>query len=189
MTGQKGLAADTNGPVLSLAAAQELPEDAKVVSLVLPRRQELLPAAVALTNRIPAVLPSPTTKVDDGEYQRNLLHQLHSLPADHLITLPGLAEYLSAALPYSVSGCTIDRRARTASLDETHETALFRSRRPPSKRAGGNIVPEHESLKQTARYVAAEIVNGGIGDADCLASSGLREDFDAVAPIKVVAEP
>src|SRR5438309_881832 len=45
MTGQKGLAADTNGPVLSLAAAQELPEDAKVVSLVLPRRQELLPAA------------------------------------------------------------------------------------------------------------------------------------------------
>ena len=41
------------------------------------------------------------------KYQRNLLHQLRSLPAHHLITLPRLGENLRPGLPYPVSCCSV----------------------------------------------------------------------------------
>ena len=60
-----------------------------------------------MTGRIPAVLPWPTARVDPEKYQRNLVYQLSNLPADHLITLPRVAQNLAPALAYPVSGCSI----------------------------------------------------------------------------------
>jgi fatty-acyl-CoA synthase len=56
---------------------------------------------------VPAILPWPTTRVDGEKYQRNLLHQLRTLPADCLVTIPQLAENLRPGLPYPAFGCPI----------------------------------------------------------------------------------
>src|SRR5690242_13917796 len=76
-------------------AALRLPiaKNSRVVLLLLPHSPELflLQIGLTLSGRIPAVLPWPTARVDGEKYQRNLLHQFCSLPADHLITLPRLA--------------------------------------------------------------------------------------------------
>src|SRR5262249_16732895 len=47
------------------------------------------------------------TRVDGMKYQRNLLHQLNQLPADHLITLPRLAQNLQPNVGFPVSGCEL----------------------------------------------------------------------------------
>jgi acyl-CoA synthetase (AMP-forming)/AMP-acid ligase II len=85
--------------------ARRLPiaETSRIVLLLLPHSPELflLQIGLVLSGKIPAVLPWPTTRVDGEKYQRNLLHQLSNLPADHLVTLPRLAQNLRrfTALP------------------------------------------------------------------------------------------
>jgi acyl-CoA synthetase (AMP-forming)/AMP-acid ligase II len=87
--------------------ARRLPiaESSRIVLLLLPHSTELflLQIGLVLSGKVPAVLPWPTTRVDGEKYQRNLLHQLSNLPADHLITLPRLAQNLRpfTALPIS----------------------------------------------------------------------------------------
>ena len=98
----------------ALVADQLLTEDSKVVLLLLPHSPELflLHLGLVLNGKVPAILPWPTTRVDAEKYQRNLLYQLSSLPAHHLITLPRLGENLRPGLPYSASGCSIARAAQ-----------------------------------------------------------------------------
>ena len=78
-----------------------------VVLLLLPHSVELflLHIGLILARRIPAILPWPTSRVDREKYQRNLVHQLHNLPAEELITTPGTAADLRARLPYRVTAC------------------------------------------------------------------------------------
>ena len=72
------------------ARSQPISSDSQIVLLLLPHSPELFLLQIGLTlcGKVPAVLPWPTTRVDGLKYQRNLLHQLNQLPADHLITLP-----------------------------------------------------------------------------------------------------
>lgn len=81
-----------------------------VILLLLPHCPELflLQLGLVLNGQIPAVLAWPTTRVDPEKYQRNLIHQLSHLPADALVTLPGLAKNLQGSLPFSVIGQTIE---------------------------------------------------------------------------------
>ena len=92
-----------------LVEEQNLPDTSRVVLLLLPHSAELflLHLGLTMTGRIPAVLPWPTLRVDREKYQRNLIHQLSNLPADHLITLPRVAQNLAPALAYPVSRCSI----------------------------------------------------------------------------------
>ncbi len=85
-----------------------------VVFLLLPHSPELflLHVGLVLTERIPAILPWPTNRIDPEKYQRNLLHQLGNLPADEIITSSELAQNLRSALPYPVSACPIDSTRR-----------------------------------------------------------------------------
>ena len=84
-----------------------------VVLVLLPHSPELflLQLGLVLTGRIPAILAWPTSRVDADKYQRNLVHQLRSLPADMLVTLPRLAENLADALPYPVAGLAVENVA------------------------------------------------------------------------------
>lgn len=78
-----------------------------VVLLLLPHSLELflLQIGLVLSGRIPAVLAWPTSRVDANKYRRNLIHQLGSLPAERLITLPSLAETMAGQLPYPAIPC------------------------------------------------------------------------------------
>lgn len=91
------------------ARLQPISGDSRLVLLLLPHSPELflLQIGLVLCGKVPAVLPWPTTRVDGVKYQRNLLHQLHHLPADHLITLPRLAENLRPGIDFPVSGCEL----------------------------------------------------------------------------------
>jgi fatty-acyl-CoA synthase len=79
------------------------------VLLLLPHSVELflLEIGLVLTGRIPAVLAWPTSRIDAEKYQRNLIHQLQNLPAERVITIPGLASVLVDRLPYATIGCPI----------------------------------------------------------------------------------
>ena len=85
----------------------------EVVLLLLPHSLELflLHLGLLLEGRTPAILPWPTSRIDAEKYQRNLLHQLGSLPAGQLITLPQLAANLSRGLRYVVTACQIEGAA------------------------------------------------------------------------------
>ena len=98
----------------ALTADRRIAEDSKVVLLLLPHSRELflLHLGLVLSGKVPAILPWPTTRVDAEKYQRNLLYQLSTLPANHLVTLPRLAENLRPGLPYRVSSCSIARAAQ-----------------------------------------------------------------------------
>jgi acyl-CoA synthetase (AMP-forming)/AMP-acid ligase II len=76
-----------------------------VVLLLLPHSAELflLHLGLLLTGRVPAILAWPTNRVDPRKYQRNLVHQLQSLPAAELLTLPLLARNIASRLPYAVT--------------------------------------------------------------------------------------
>ncbi len=80
-----------------------------LVLLLLPHSVELflLQIGFVLQGFSPAVLPWPTTRVNPLKYQRNLLHQLRSLPADQLVTIPRLAKSLARYLPYPTVGQTV----------------------------------------------------------------------------------
>lgn len=80
-----------------------------VVLLLLPHSVELflLHLGLVLRGKVPAILAWPTKRVDAGKYQRNLFHQLRSLPAAQLITVPGIADNLAPLLPFPVSKCVV----------------------------------------------------------------------------------
>ena len=94
--------------------SQSISSDSRIVLLLLPHSPELFLLQIGLTlyGKVPAVLPWPTTRVDGLKYQRNLLHQLNQLPADHLITLPRLAENLQPGVSFPVSGCELADSSR-----------------------------------------------------------------------------
>jgi fatty-acyl-CoA synthase len=95
---------------LRLARKFSSAQAGSVVLLLLPHSPELflLHVGLVLTERIPAILPWPTSRIDPEKYERNLLHQLGNLPADEIVTVAKLAENLSSALAYHVSACPID---------------------------------------------------------------------------------
>jgi len=82
----------------------------RVVLLLLPHSAELflLHLGLILSGNIPAILAWPTSRIDPEKYQRNLIHQLRNLPADHIITLPRLAQNLTGTLPYPAVGCPVE---------------------------------------------------------------------------------
>ena len=90
-----------------IARLEPISDDSRIVLLLLPHSPELFLLQIGLTlcGKVPAVLPWPTTRVDGQKYQRNLVHQLSQLPADHLITLPRLAMNLQPGVGFPVSGC------------------------------------------------------------------------------------
>jgi fatty-acyl-CoA synthase len=96
-----------------LASSVKAPSDHSVVLLLLPHCAELflLHLGLVLNGHIPAILAWPTSRIDSQKYQRNLVHQLSQLPADHLVTLPRLAANLAPSLPYPVVGLTIEDSA------------------------------------------------------------------------------
>jgi fatty-acyl-CoA synthase len=97
-----------------IARLQPISGDSRIVLLLLPHSPELFLLQIGLTlcGKVPAVLPWPTTRVDGLKYQRNLLHQLNQLPADHLITLPRLAHNLQPGVGFPVSGCELANSSR-----------------------------------------------------------------------------
>ena len=96
------------------ARLQPISDDSRIVLLLLPHSPELFLLQIGLTlcGKVPAVLPWPTTRVDGPKYQRNLLHQLNQLPADHLITLPRLAKNLQPGVGFPVSECQLANGCR-----------------------------------------------------------------------------
>jgi fatty-acyl-CoA synthase len=95
---------------LALANRYATAPASKVVLLLLPHSLELflLHLGLILNDRLPAILPWPTTRIDPEKYQRNLLHQLRHLPASQIITLPLLANNLGRSLPYTATACEIE---------------------------------------------------------------------------------
>jgi fatty-acyl-CoA synthase len=96
-----------------IASSLALPKARSVVLLLLPHSPELflLQLGLVLNGHIPAILAWPTSRVDPEKYQRNLVHQLSHLPADKLITLPGLSENLAGGLPYPTAGLPLTNGA------------------------------------------------------------------------------
>ena len=112
------------------ARLQPISEDSQIVLLLLPHSPELFLLQIGLTlcGKVPAVLPWPTTRVDSLKYQRNLLHQLDQLPADHLITLPRLAKNLQSDVGFPVSGCQLANSSQFEAMFMERFTAEARHR-------------------------------------------------------------
>jgi fatty-acyl-CoA synthase len=93
----------------ALASSISFAKERSVVLILLPHALELflLQLGLVLKGHLPAILPWPTNRIDAEKYQRNLLHQLSHLPADHLITSPSLCENLAATLPYAASAVPV----------------------------------------------------------------------------------
>jgi fatty-acyl-CoA synthase len=89
-----------------------------VVLLLLPHCPELflLHLGLILIGRLPAILPWPTNRIDPEKYQHNITHQLRSLPAAQLLTLPKLARNLDPGMPFIVSECPIREYERFESV-------------------------------------------------------------------------
>jgi len=113
-----------------IARLQPISDDSRIVLLLLPHSPELFLLQIGLTlcGKVPAVLPWPTTRVDGPKYQRNLLHQLNQLPADHLITLPRLAKNLQPGVGFPVSGCQLANSSRFEAMFMERFTAEARHR-------------------------------------------------------------
>lgn len=108
-----------SGPQILAASRQlvedlRLPERSRPVLLLLPHSPELflLHIGLVLAGHVPAILPWPTTRVDPEKYRRNLLYQLANLPADHLITLPAVADSLGASIRQRISTCAVRSSSR-----------------------------------------------------------------------------
>jgi fatty-acyl-CoA synthase len=89
-----------------------------VVLLLLPHSAELflLHVGLVLIGRLPAILAWPTNRIDPEKYQRNIMHQLRSLPAAQLLTLPRLTRNLDPGMPFTVTECPINEYERFESL-------------------------------------------------------------------------
>ena len=128
-----------------LASSFYLPRKRSVVLLLLPHSPELflLQLGLVLRGHVPAVLAWPTSRVDAEKYQCNLVHQLHHLPVDQLITLPRLVENLTDNLPYPAAGLAIEN---VATFEKQFPAAPVREhlerRRFPSR----NLRPRGDAL-------------------------------------------
>ena len=142
-----------------LARDLALPPESNVILLLLPHSPELflLQIGLVLIGKIPAVLPWPTTRVDGEKYQRNLLYQLSNLPADHLITVPRLAENLRSLAGFGVTGFAV---ANHASLD-----AMFGDRLN-----GVSALPPrlHDSRSMPKDTVFLQFSGGTTGTQKCV---------------------
>jgi fatty-acyl-CoA synthase len=89
-----------------------------VVLLLLPHSTELflLHLGLLLIGRLPAILAWPTNRIDPEKYQHNIMHQLRSLPAAQLLTLPRLARNLDPGMPFIITECPINECERFESL-------------------------------------------------------------------------
>lgn len=140
-----------------------------VVLLLLPHSAELflLQIGLVLTGRIPAVLAWPTSRVDAGKYQRNLVHQLANLPAERVITTPDLANTLADRLPYLTVGCQIhgpDRWQQDFSTKPTlHSVPQARQAGPPLLDASDTLFLQFSGGTTGAQK--AIVINSAILDA------------------------
>jgi acyl-CoA synthetase (AMP-forming)/AMP-acid ligase II len=116
----------------------------RVVLLLLPHSHELflLHLGLILGGHIPAILAWPTSRIDPEKYQRNLLHQLQKLPADHLVTLPRLAQNLAQGLPYTSVGCSVETAAH---YDKLFNVPVNIETLEPAQRTE-NSAPDHEGV-------------------------------------------
>ena len=151
-----------------IARLQPISDNSRIVLLLLPHSPELFLLQIGLTlcGKVPAVLPWPTTRVDGLKYQRNLLHQLGQLPADHLITLPRLAENLQPGVSFPVSGCQLANSSRF----ETMFMERFNAEaRPPPFTVSKQHLPEDALFLQFS--------GGTTGTQKCVVVTGamLRE--------------
>jgi acyl-CoA synthetase (AMP-forming)/AMP-acid ligase II len=127
VSGREGDLLEFTGPELCKRSVEiarkycDAPPSA-VVLLLLPHSSELflLHLGLLLTGRLPAILAWPTNRVDPEKYQRNILHQIQSLPAAQLITLPRIAKNLEPGVPYSVTACSIHECERFESAFSIH---------------------------------------------------------------------
>ena len=127
-----------------LVSSLALHRPRSVVLLLLPHSPKLflLQLGLVLQGHIPAILAWPTSRVDPEKYQRNLVHQLSHLPADHLVTLPRLAENLALSLPYPATGVSLEN---AADFDKVFPAA------PVSER-----LDRHEFPRQAAQLPCAD---------------------------------
>lgn len=102
--------ADILSQAPELARRYQAVPESSVVLLLLPHSVELflLHFGLILEGRLPAILAWPTSRIDPEKYQRNLLHQLHHLPAHQLITLPRLAQNLAGGVHFPVTECRVE---------------------------------------------------------------------------------
>ena len=106
----------------ALAALHVPSSPGGAVLLLLPHSVELflLHLGLVLRGALPAILAWPTSRVDPEKYQNNLIHQLRTLPADQLLTLPSLAGNLADRLPYRVTACSVSGAAAFEKLFAAH---------------------------------------------------------------------
>jgi acyl-CoA synthetase (AMP-forming)/AMP-acid ligase II len=163
-----------------LAHRQRLGDQANVVLLLLPHSPELflMHLGLVLSGKIPAILPWPTTRVDAEKYQRNLLYQLGSLPADCLITLPRLAANLGPGLPYPVSACSIAEGAYFEKSFAERSVASGPAQGPRRR----SDVPEGTLFLQFS--------GGTTGTQKCVAVTGamLREQVERLSSVLTPTE-
>src|SRR2546429_1883420 len=146
-----------------IAGLQPISGDSRIVLLLLPHSPELFLLQIGLTlcGKVPAVLPWPTTRVDGQKYQRNLLHQLNQLPADHLITLPRLAKTLQPGVGFPVSGCEVANSSRFETMFMERFTA--ESRQQP-------ITVSNRHLPEDALFL--QFSGGTTGTQKCVVVTG-----------------
>ena len=145
--------------------SQPISSDSRIVLLLLPHSPELFLLQIGLTlcGKVPAVLPWPTTRVDGLKYQRNLLHQLNQLPADHLITLPRLAQNLQPGVEFPVSGCEL---ANANQFETMFMERFVLEAIQPSVTDSRSNLPEDALFLQFSGYDGnAEMRRGNEGDA------------------------
>jgi fatty-acyl-CoA synthase len=154
-----------------LAASFVLPKKRCVVLLLLPHSPELflLQIGLVLAGHIPAILAWPTNRVDQGKYQRNLVHQLKHLPANILITLPRLAENLAVSLSYRVEGLALENGA---SLEK-----LFPTGPVSEKIEGADIFARHLEPEDDALFLQFSGGTTGAQKAIVVTASMLAAQF------------
>lgn len=162
------------------ARAQPISSDSRIVLLLLPHSPELFLLQIGLTlcGKVPAVLPWPTTRVDGLKYQRNLLHQLNELPADHLITLPRLAENLQPGVGFPVSGCQLANSGRFEAMFMERFTA--EARRQPLTLSKPHVPDDALFLQFSGGTTGTQkcvVVTGAMLDEQvCCLSDALAQD-------------
>jgi fatty-acyl-CoA synthase len=122
-----------------------LQENREVVLLLLPHSPELflLQLGLVLKGHIPAILPWPTTRVDAGKYQQNLVHQLSRLPANRLITLLRLATNLERHLPYATTSLALKNGA---TFEKQFPVDSVQQQFSPKQSAGPKTLPSEDTL-------------------------------------------
>lgn len=132
---------------------------AGAILLLLPHSVELylLHLGLVLRGYLPAILAWPTSRVDAEKYQRNLLHQLKTLPADQVITLPSLAQNLTGHLTCPVTACPVAGAAQFEKLF----SARFEVSSPRGVASVDSVDPAAEGAPPAAEGPSAPPIAGG----------------------------